>query len=130
VVVGVALAGCGSDDSDRGTTAAVSKPAAASTAPTTITAAAKPAAKPYKQQLVDCLKDVAYATRQAGNVLRVESQGGDLIANIQVFATVRDARRFEDQLEVDHASGGKGTAIFLRDAGGDDRKVITDCLTP
>ena len=50
--------------------------------------------------------------------------------NIQTFKTEREAAKFNAQLKVDHAAGGQGVAVWLRDAGERERAVVTDCLTP
>lgn len=71
-----------------------------------------------------------FTTRDAGNALRVESPGGDLIANIQTFPTVAEAEKFNAAVEVDHAGGGKGVAVWLADAEETEKRVVTDCLKP
>lgn len=116
LVVLLATAGCGSSqsgtDEKQGARPQTTRP------------------KSYRAALADCARDVAYTTRNAGNALRIESPGGRLVANVQVFRSASAAQRFEDEVLVEHAYGGRGVAVWLRDANGSDKEVVTDCLTP
>jgi len=69
-------------------------------------------------------------TRDAGNALRVESPGGRIVANIQTFGSTAEAAKFSAAVEVPHAAGGKGVAVWLANAGDDDKSLVTGCLTP
>jgi len=106
----LAVSGCGSDDS--GETSSDLKP------------------KSYRAQVAECVEEVGFVTRDAGNALRVESPAGNLIANIQTFASRREAARFNADVEVPHAGGGRGVAVWLRDADDTQQRVVADCLTP
>ena len=86
--------------------------------------------KPYRAQVADCVEGVGFVTRDAGNALRVETSGGNLIANIQTFPSRPEARQFNRDVGVPHAAGGRGVAVWLRDADDAQRRVIADCLTP
>lgn len=119
-------AGCGSDSD-------TAKKEPAPSAPPADTTAAKPGGekpKPYREQVADCVDQVGFTTRDAGNALRVESPGGDLIANIQTFPTAAEAEKFNAAVEVDHAGGGKGVAVWLADAEDAEKRVVADCLKP
>jgi hypothetical protein len=109
------MASCGSDDSggssDSGEGSSDRKP------------------KSYRAQVANCVEDVGFVTRDAGNALRVESPGGDLIANIQTFPSRSKARQFNRDVDVPHAGGGRGVAVWLRDADDAQRRVVADCLT-
>lgn len=111
IVATVLLAGCGGSD-------------------TTAAQPTKTAAHSYRQQVRACVEGLGFDTRPAGNAMRVESPGGRLIANIQIFHTKLAARRFGSRLLVDGNWGGKGVAVWLRDASGDDKATVQDCLTP
>lgn len=85
----------------------------------------------YRQSVAECAEEVLYSTRDAGNALRIESSTGRrILANVQVFESEREANKFEDQLDVPGESGGKGVAIWLKDAEPRDMRIISDCLTP
>jgi hypothetical protein len=86
--------------------------------------------KSYRERVADCVGGLGFETRNAGNALRVESPGGRLIANIQTFPSAAEAREFNKQVAVAHGYGGRGVAVWLRDAGADDRATVADCLTP
>lgn len=124
-VVAASLAGCGDEDGGGG-----NKTAEATTATAQSTTAKPSQPKPYRDRVADCVEDVGFKTRDAGNALRVESPGGSLIANIQTFATAAEARRFDAQVEVPHAYDGQGVAVWLVDADDTQRRVVADCLTP
>jgi hypothetical protein len=80
--------------------------------------------------VADGVEEVGFVTSDAGNALRVESPAGNQIANIQTFHTRREATRFNADVEVPHAGGGRGVAVWLRDADAMQRRVVADCLTP
>jgi hypothetical protein len=84
----------------------------------------------YRAQVADCVEEVGFVTRNAGAALRVESPGGRLIANVQTFPSRGEAARFNADVEVPHAGGGRGVAVWLRDADDTERRVVADCLTP
>jgi hypothetical protein len=84
----------------------------------------------YRAQVADCVEEVGFVTRAAGNALRVESPGGNLIANIQTFPSRSEARQFNSDVEVPHTGGGRGAAVWLRDSGDTQRRVVADCLIP
>jgi hypothetical protein len=86
--------------------------------------------KPYRAQVADCVEEVGFVTRATGNALRVESPAGNLIANVQTFPSRRAASRFNADVEVPHAAGGRGVAVWLRDADDTQQRVVADCLTP
>lgn len=106
----LATAGCGSEDSPE--------------------PSPDPRPKPYRAQVADCVEEVGFVTRDAGNALRVESPAGNLIANIQTFPSRREAARFNADVEVLHAGGGRGVAVWLRDADDTQQRVVADCLAP
>lgn len=91
--------------------------------------ASKPA-ESYRARVTDCLTNVGYNVSHAGNALRVQRPAGELIANVQTFPTSKAARRFESKLLVDGRGGGRGVAVFLRDADDTAKAVVADCLTP
>lgn len=84
----------------------------------------------YRERVDSCLRNVGYQTRSAGNAMRVERPDGRLIANVQTFKTAKRAHRFADGLVVAGAWGGRGVAVFLRDADSDAKAVVKGCLTP
>lgn len=128
IAFALAIAGCGDTVEDSAPQAAAeSEGKAPAPQPKP-----KPARKPsYRVQIAECVEDVGYSTRDAGNALRVESStGANLKANVQVFKSKSEAQEFAAQLEVDGTYGGKAVAVWLKDAGDSDRAVIGDCLTP
>jgi hypothetical protein len=108
------LGGCG----DRDEPATTETPPAAETP------------ESYRAQVSDCVEEVGFVTRDAGNALRVESPGGSLISNIQTFPSRSRAQGFAADVAVAHAYGGRGVAVWLRDADDTERRVVADCLTP
>jgi hypothetical protein len=86
--------------------------------------------KPYRARVSECLEGVAYRLSRAGNALRVSTPGGRDIGNVLTFKSVREAERFNAEVEVDHAAGGRGVAVFFVTARDVDKRVVTDCLTP
>jgi hypothetical protein len=112
----VIAAGCGGD-SDSET--ATQPQAAAQTAP----------ADP-NQAMVDCLEGVAYYTveRQGPHQYQVTSASGSVIADIDVFASAKEAQRFASQLTVHHLSGKTGVAALTPAVNEPDTVVIADCL--
>lgn len=56
------------------------------------------------------------------------SEGGSIVANIDLFATPAEARKFEDQLTVDSVSGQTSVAVLLAEASEREAGVIADCL--
>lgn len=129
-------AGCGSDSensSDRGAPTTGAKQPGNTQTKTNEAMAPKKATAPrevYRNEVKDCVEGVAFKTADAGNALRVETPGGQFIANIQTFRSEREAQRFNAQVELDHAYGGKGVAVWLKDADETQRTVVADCLTP
>ena len=122
IVVALGFAACGSEDSSSSST---TKPAAPP--------------KPYRARVASCFEDYGWATSERGsNTMRVEvTSGGTLIANVQTFPTLAEAKAFAAQLDVPHGYGGQGVAVYLGDAVSGDRssqlvyqEKVTDCLTP
>jgi hypothetical protein len=112
ILVAMLTAGCGGSTSSTSTSAPTSRHGS------------------YRQQVSDCLRNVGYQTRDAGNALRVQRPTGDLIANIQTFPSAKAAARFARGLVGDGRAGGRGVAVFLRDADGAAKRVVAGCLTP
>jgi hypothetical protein len=88
-------------------------------------------AKPptYRQQVTGCLDEVLLQHRKAGNALRVETPGGEQVANVLVFPTPRAAREYASRLLVAGVPGGRSVAVWLG-ANDDQKAVVRDCLTP
>ena len=132
LVLALLLAACSSDeqtaDTDSGSTHEASTQKAQSQPKPQPKPEAKPKAKSYRERVADCAEDALFKTRDAGNALRVESPAGRPVANVQVFNSRSEAADFAQQLEVPHASAGKGVAVWLAGGSDSDQAVVTDCL--
>jgi hypothetical protein len=113
IVIGV---GCGSaEESDS---ASESKP---------------PPPPSYKATVIDCLDELGYSSRKAGNATRVSSPNGSPQANIQFFSSETKALAFAAQLDTEMAPaevGKKGVIIFYPGfrVGDAEKRVMADCL--
>jgi hypothetical protein len=112
----LAISGCGSENS--GDSRDSGEPSS------------EPKRQSYRTQVTECVEEVGFVTRDAGNALRVESPGGTLIANVQTFPSRSEARPFNRDVEVPHTAGGRGVAVWLRDVDDTQQRVVADCLTP
>ena len=64
------------------------------------------------------------ATRSA-----VETAGGAPVANVQTFRSRAEAARFNAEVAIPHAGGGRGVAVWMT-SDENQRAVVADCLTP
>ena len=122
--------GCGDDESEPDRAGAGPAKTSAEQTPPARTAEEHHEPKAYRERVANCVGGVGFDTRNAGNALRVESPGGDRIANIQTFKTAAEARRFHSRLAVEGTHGGRGVAVWQADADDTQKRVVGDCLTP